>query len=156
MVSIAPISFGQSFEGASTRAERREKVEDATSKGAAAVAGGAAVKKSVWKHFNSSSKIGQLSQEAQTALRTTAEVTDKANTLFGAFGKNIKRFKQIALDFAEGFKSTPVIKNVLGSRLYKRAAGGFGYTMAAFVFLSGVIKAGSVYAAKAAGVMNEG
>ncbi len=154
MVSIAPVSFGQSFEGSATRADRREKVEDATSKTGAAVAGGAAVKKSIWKQFNSTSKIGQLSQEAQTAIRTTAQVTDKANTLFGAFKNNVTRFKNIALDFAAGFKSTPIIKNVLESKVYRRMAGGFGYTMAGFVFLSGVLKAGSVYAAKAANLSN--
>lgn len=154
MVSVAPVSFGQSFEGSANRSERREKVEDATAKTGAAVAGGAAVKKSVWKHFNSSSKVGQLSQEAQTAIRTTAQVTDKANTLFGAFKNNVTRFKNIALDFAAGFKSAPVIKNVLESRLYKRMAGGFGYVMAGFVFLSGVLKAGSVYAEKAANLSN--
>lgn len=151
MVSVAPVSFGQSFEGsAATRAERREKVEDATAKTGAAVAGGAAVHKSIWKQFNSSSRVGQLSQEAQAAIRTTREVTDKANTLFGAFRNNVARFRNIAMDFAAGFKSAPIIKNILKSKAYRVAAGGFGYTMAGFVFLSGLMKAGSVYAEKAA------
>lgn len=151
MVSIAPVSFGQNFEGsAATRAERREKVEDATSKTGAAIGGGVAAKKAIWKQFNSASKVGQLSQEAQVAIRTTREVTDKANTLFGAFKNNVARFRNIALDFASGFKSTPIIKTVLDSKAYRRVAGGFGYTMAGFVFLSGLMKAGSVYAEKAA------
>lgn len=151
MVSISPIN-NITFTGDSSfngNTDRRKKVEDAASIGGTTMAGAAAAKKGAWSYFNSSSKIGTMSVKTQEAIRATAGTAKKTQSIFAAFGQNVAKFRKIALDFAEGFKSTPVLKKVLGSKLYRRGAGGFGYTMAAFVALSGITKVFSTLVDKA-------
>lgn len=131
-MQVTSVSFTGNVNTKRDIEEKRKKV------GEAAVGGGAvaaASSKAGFRMFNSTKKLGYMSQEVMDNIKLARKPVVETKSLFSRFGKMAKEFTEAVTGWAQ---KTPILNKVVKSKAFIGAASCFGFGLAVLTLITGL------------------
>ena len=121
--------------------------EVAVATGATGATGSAIAQKSSFSAFNK--KINATTKTTKETLELASQTGSQAKSVFGKFAQNCARYKQGIINFGQRVTTSPILKPILQSRVYRGFAGFLGGATASLVAISGIGEVTTTFARKA-------
>lgn len=138
VLSINPIhSTPIAFKAREDEKRKISQSDVATATGATGAAA-AGAKGGGFKMFNSSSKVGKMTQSTAQALQNARKPIKQVKGLFPKFMQAFRNTKADILKWADGVKNSSMLKPLLKSKAFNACAGALGALMGFFVVVTGL------------------
>lgn len=132
-MKVASVSFTSYNENRKQDIEEKKKKVGEVALGGGAVA--AASNKAGLKMFNSTKKLGYLSQEVVDNIKFAQTPIKQSKSLFGNFGKMAREFTESITGWVQ---KTPVLSKIVKSRPFIGVASFLGFGLALMTLLTGL------------------
>ena len=122
----------------------------AVATGATGATGSAMAQKGTLSSFSSlNKKINTTTRTTKETLQLASQTGSQAKSVFGKFAQNCARYKQGIINFGQRVTTSPILKPILQSRVYRGFAGFLGGATAGLVAIFGIGEVTTTFARKA-------